>query len=350
MTGSAWPGLCGHEQAARQLRYAVELGRIRHSYLFIGPEGVGKTALSTAFAQALLCQEPVEQGVPCGSCRACRKIARGVHPDVETWSLESLANQRSGKPATNLGIDVVRSLAGSISVRPMEADWRISIIDDAESMFGVAQEALLKTLEDPPSFSIIILLSDDGEQLLPTIRSRCETVALRPVDSTVIAAWLKASGTPAEVAEAAAALSGGLPGWAQRATIDTSLLDQRRSQVERAIEWIAAQPFERIVRAFRMSEELSRDRRGVIDDLDMVATVWRDALVTKSGRPALARFRDHTERILDVMQYWHLEDMFRALRSVQECIADIEANVRPRLALESMVVQWPEPYQSRVAR
>jgi DNA polymerase III subunit delta' len=342
---SGWPGICGHEAVVRQLAQEVSTGRVHHAYLISGPEGVGKSTIASKLAQALLCSAPPVPGSFCGVCRACRKISRGVHPDVEHWSLESQRHHggERSKPAMSLGIELVRSLSTSISMKPMESNWRLSIIDDAETLQPVAQEALLKTLEEPASFSVIILLCDDSEHLLPTIRSRCEAIMLRKLPPGQIEGWLVAEGVAAQTAQAVAGVAGGMPGWAKRATVDPSMLEERRIRIERAMEWVAADPFDRIVGAFRMSDEFSKQRGAVLEDLDTVATLWRDAIVTKVGQASLSKYGQFTDPVERLIQRWRLEEMYKALRSVQDCIVDVEANVRPRLAMEAMVLEWPDP-------
>jgi DNA polymerase III subunit delta' len=337
---ASWP-VWGNEAVVGQLRHEIVRGRVRHAYLFAGPEGVGKTTLATAFCQALNCQAPPEPAVGCGSCLACRKIARRVHPDVQTFSLASQATGQKGTKNTSLTIETVRELCATASLRPMEARWRVLIVEDAETLQGIAQEALLKTLEEPPAFMVMVLLTNDLELLLPTIRSRCQVVDLRPVHRSVIRDGLVASGVGVGRAEELAALAAGSPGWARRAVDDARLVEQRGQAVGRAFDWIAASAFERLVSAVRMGDSFSKKRSETFSDLDTLLGVWRDALLLRAGQTDFLTFRGQRDRLDDVAGAWPIEAVHRAVRSVQTCIADLEANVRPRLALEAMVLQWP---------
>lgn len=342
---ATWP-VWGNEPAVEQLRQEIVRGRVRHAYLVAGPEGIGKTTLTRSFCQALNCQDAPEPGVGCGSCLACRKIARGVHPDVQTYSLASQAAGQKGTKNTSLTIETVRELCATASLRPMEARWRVVIVEDAETLQGIAQEALLKTLEEPPAFMIMVLLTNDLELLLPTIRSRCQIVELRPVHRSVIREGLVAAGVATDRAEELAALAAGSPGWACRALEDAKLVEQRRLTVGRAFDWINASAYERLVSAVRMGDSFTKKRSETFSDLDTLLGVWRDALLLRAGQSDYLTFRGQRDRLDDVAGAWPIEAVHQAVRSVQTCIADLEANVRPRLALEAMVLQWPITQQS----
>jgi DNA polymerase III subunit delta' len=341
---ATWP-VWGHAAAIEGLRLAIAGARVRHAYLLAGPEGVGKTTLATAFCQALLCQQPDESGVACGRCLACRKIARGIHPDVQTFGLASqTAGQRgTATKNTSLTIDTIRELCATAALRPMEGRWRVLLIEDAETMQSIAQEALLKTLEEPPPFLVMVLLASDAELLLPTIRSRCQVVELRPVERSAIRAGLLSLGVPLERAEALAALAAGAPGWARRAVDQPKLVEQRQQTVARALDWVAGSSYDRLVTAVRMGDSFTKRRTETFADLDTLLGVWRDALLLQAGQADFLTFRGQTDRLADLSQTWPLDAVHRAVRSVQTCIADLEANVRPRLALEAMVLQWPTP-------
>ncbi len=339
---SGWP-VWGHEAAVAVLQQAIRGSRVRHAYLVAGPEGVGKTTFAQALAQALCCQDPPAPGLMCGVCLACRKIGRGVHPDVQTFSLATQAAlaERSGGKNTSLSIETVRDVCSTVALRPMESSWRVVILDDAETLQEIAQEALLKTLEEPPPFVVLVLLSDDLELLLPTIRSRCQVVNLRPVPSRAVVDSLLATGIGQERAEEIAALSGGRPGWAHRAAADRKVLQRRMEAVERALAWIMGSGYERLVTAVRLGDTFSKRRPEVFSDLETLLGVWRDALLLHAHQPHYLTYRGTAERLNELARDWTMDDLHRAVCSVQTCIGHLETNVRPRLALEAMVLEWP---------
>jgi DNA polymerase-3 subunit delta' len=340
---SGWP-IWGHSLQAGQLAQAVEFGRVRHAYLFSGPDRVGKSTLASIFAQALNCAAPVGPGTPCGACLSCRKIARGVHPDVQTYSLASqeAESERKGTKNTTLTIETVRELCAATVLRPMEGRWRVTMVEDAEAMQGIAQEALLKTLEEPPQFMVLILLADDGEVLLPTIRSRCQIVDLRPVSHATIAEGLVANGVAPDQADWIAALSAGKPGWARRASADPTLVAARGEAIGRALAWIETNAYQRLVTAVRLGDGFTKKRTETYADLETLLGVWRDLLLLATSVPSYLTNRGFEDRLRELARSWTIAEIHRAVRAVQTCISDLEANVRPRLAMEAMVLQWPK--------
>jgi DNA polymerase-3 subunit delta' len=337
-----WP-IWGHRQAVATLSGAIAGNRVRHAYLFGGPEGVGKGLLASTFAKALACLEPPAPGAFCDACRSCRKVDRGVHPDVQRYDLESqaAAGSKTGGKNTTLTIDTIRALSAGASLRPVESDWRVIIVDDAELMQETAQEALLKTLEDPPPYAVVVLLASDAELLLPTVRSRCQAIELSLLPRATIEESLLERGVAGERAAAIAGVAAGAPGWALRACADPPILSDRVETLARTQSWITGSPFERIVVAFRLGDSFSKRRAAVFRELEMALGVWRDLLLVKTGNASVTTFPGVARDLAGLSECWSLAAIHGSLRSVRQCIADLEANVRPRLAIEAMVLQWP---------
>ena len=339
-----WP-VWGHDTAIEGLKDAIARDRVRHAYLFAGPDGVGKTTLALAFASALVCLAPPRPAAACGVCLGCRKVTRGVHPDVQTFSLvtQAAAAEKTGSKNTSLTIETVREIASGTALRPTEARWRVILVEDAETLQEAAQEAFLKTLEEPPRFVILILLCDDPELLLPTIRSRCEVVELRRVPCETVVASLLAAGAPPEIANQISDQTGGLPGLARRVADDPKQLRLATEALDRALSWIGADGYGRLVTAVRIGDGFSKRRSEVFADLETVLGVWRDLLLLHAAQHPHLTYRGIAERLHALAGGWTLSDLHRAVSATLTCIADLEANVRPRLALESMVLQWPIP-------
>lgn len=189
-------------------------GRAPHAVLLVGAEGVGKTTLALDLAAGLLCTADDRTARPCGTCRACRMIAAGGHPDVHRLAPEGPGRQVGigGPGARAPGI---RDLIGSLSLLPVEGGSRVAIVESAQRMNEDAQAALLKTLEEPPGGVILILCADAEEPLLPTIRSRCARLRLGPVGARDIETILAEHGVAdPPLAARLARASGGRPGLA----------------------------------------------------------------------------------------------------------------------------------------
>ncbi len=341
--GSAAWSVVGHDAAVDLLRRQVMSGQIRHSTLITGSAGLGKRTLAIAFLKALECLEPPSPGDFCGACRACTKIDRGVHPDIQRFDLETqaAASARKGGLNRQITIDTARELRASAAMRPIEGRWRAIVLDDAETLAEPAQEALLKTLEEPPPSMLLILLSDDNEALLPTIRSRCQIIDLRPVPAGAIESWLVEAGADADRAAELSRLAHGRPGWAARALTRPALAEEHLAGVDEAIDWLDATQYERIVTAIKRADEFGKRRDETFDRLGVLQTIWRDLLMIGAGLPDRVTYVSTRDRLSRLATNWTITDLRRGIVAVQTCIADLEANVRPRLAMENMVLQWP---------
>jgi DNA polymerase-3 subunit delta' len=211
------------------------------------------------------------------------------------------------------------------------------IVDDVESMQETAQEAFLKTLEEPPAYAVILLLTTDAELLLETIRSRAMTIQLQTVPAATIATMLEGVGVEQAQARQIAVGSMGRPGWALRAMSDEKLLSSRLETHSSVVSWINGDQYQRMAEATRMGDAFSKDREGVYARLVAAQSIWRSLLMRSVGVPDIdvPELSTTGERMSDPA------GAVRALKSVDACLADLDANVRPRLALQSMVLQWP---------
>src|SRR5512136_929842 len=163
--------IVGHQWAIDLLSRQLAQGQVGHAYLFTGPPQVGKGTLARWFAQALLCQS--EGSRPCEACPACRQVAAGTHPDVRPLNLEVQPGERR-----TLGIEAIREMRSGMAERPFSGQRKVYLIEDAETMTQDAANALLKTLEEPPSFVVLLLVALSDHMLLPTVVSRCQLVSL----------------------------------------------------------------------------------------------------------------------------------------------------------------------------
>jgi DNA polymerase-3 subunit delta' len=321
---------------AKRLRDTIRDGRIGHAYLLAGPKGVGKSALATAFAQAMCCTSHCgeDRSQPCLECRACRNVARRVHPDVEWFDLETQALMADkGGAQASLSIETVRRLRASAALYPLEAERRIIVVDDAETLLEPAQQAFLKTLEEPPPKVTILLLSDDGEALLDTVRSRAQEVAVQLVPEAAIARSLASRGVDDSAATEIAKLSRGAPAWAIAAATNNDLLRSRQAERNAALAWLNSGAYERLTTAFTLGEQFGKRRGEVLGIVLAAVQEWRERMIHAAGAALDS----------DVAMPGELPvaALGRAVTASLRCLSDLDANVRPRLALETMVVQWP---------
>jgi DNA polymerase-3 subunit delta' len=333
--------LIGHAWAVEMLKRDLALDRVRHAYLFTGPEGVGKRTLVAEFARALLCSSPDS---PCGHCRNCTLAAKGSHPDLLT-----VAPEISGKRvrAEKIKIEPVRQLIYDLSLKPVEAKRRVARLLRFDAANVETMNAFLKTLEEPPGSTVILVTAEradpsasSGQALLPTIVSRCEVVALRPlpietVREALITQWL----VPAEQADLLAHLSGGRLGWAVRMSQDKDALDARSQKLDDLRRLLAATRVERFAYADRLSRETSLDR--IQDTLDLWLSFWRDVMLASTGAAAPLTNPDRESEIRGLAQTLSPVAAGQALAALRRTSELLEKNVNTRLALEVMLLEWP---------
>ena len=184
-----WQGIRGHDSVVERFRTALHLHRLASTFLFVGPPGIGKRSFALKLAQALLCERAREEELaPCGGCSACKQVLAGTHPDID---YVGKPEDKSSIPIELLiGADDKRMREGlcfRISLKPYSGKRKIAIIDDADYLFNEAANCLLKTLEEPPPKSVLILLGTSEQRQLPTIRSRCQVVRFQPLGANDVA-------------------------------------------------------------------------------------------------------------------------------------------------------------------
>ena len=347
-SASPW-GLIGRDKEVALLQDAIARGRLHHAYLLGGPPGAGKTALALALAQTLNCQggalpEALEGGGgpgPCNACSTCRRIANSNHPDVTIVAMEP--NQRE------LGIDAIRDLTHFANVKPFEGGWRVFIVQDADRVTHEAANALLKTLEEPPPQTILVLTTAAEERVLPTIRSRCQAVQLHRVPTgTIAAALAQRFELTEDDAMAIASYAQGAPGTAVQAAQDPSLLEAQKGAIERLKVLLEAALPERLDAAGSLgdvgqapSPALGGARSAAIDLLARWEAWWRDLLLVHQGcTQGLVYARDLASYEIYAKSLT-LQQIQGALAAVQTARRQLQANAIPRIVLDVLVLELP---------
>ena len=337
--------IIAQDRALAPLRSALRRGALHHAYLFGGPEGVGKARAARLLAQAANCEAP-EHGAghrddPCGACGPCRKIEKGVHPDVVVLAEERVMAKagtwepKGGRsPSKDIVVDQVRDVVDRrLALRRFEGRRRFVLIDPADAMNPQAQNALLKTLEEPPEDTTLVLVASSPDALLPTIRSRCLRLSFAPLPADAVAARLVEAGHAPERARLAAALSGGSLGRAL-ALDDDALAAQRDAVLAAAAldpgdaaAWLA------------FARERGGDREAAAETCALLLVWLRDvaALQAGAGTLALADLAEATARAARALSP---VEALRRRREVRRTAAALRQNASPVLALEAMLIGW----------
>jgi DNA polymerase-3 subunit delta' len=324
----AWD-MIGHEWAVQLLMRNVATGKVRHAYLFAGPEGVGKRTLAVRFAQALCCEAPPSAGEPCARCRACRLIADQMHPDLHVVSSEA--------PGAALRVDQVRELQRMLALAPYEARWRIALMLRFHEATPSASNALLKTLEEPSDRVVLLLTARTVEELLPTIVSRCEILRLRCMSSAELESALKHRGEENDQAELLAAVSAGRPGWALRFSQDPEWLHLREQLLDDLVSLLSMSKAERFVHA----ESLAKDRESLNRVLETWLAWWRDAAFSSLKTDASLSNPDRVDDLERIRSKVGTGELLHALKATERTLEALSRNANPRLALETLMLDFP---------
>lgn len=320
----------GHDWAVEQFQRSLIHQRIRHAYLIVGAESVGKETLARTFAMALNCLHDDVLQRPCFECRICRQILSGNHADV----LYSQSDPNSGI----LRIEEVRLMTGRIALKPFDARYRVAIFRDFDNAQPRAQDALLKTLEEPPPHAVLVLLARSQEPILSTITSRSQMIHLRPANAHDIHHTLTSIYAADDVhAELLARLSGGRVGWAIRSLEDEAALEQRSAALD-LLEDILSKS--RVGR-FALAEDLSKDKLALIPLLELWQSYWRDLLLLVTDCGVDLMHTDRTAHLSRLAAQVSEAETLTALRATQTLLSTLKTNANVRLALEVMLLDYP---------
>ena len=334
----------GHELAVRTFEAALKSSRLHHAYLLSGPAHVGKTTLATQLAQAVNC---TGSDPPCGACEPCVRVGAGSHADVSTIEVDPDATEGAH---TVISIDAVKDIIASAHLRPYEGRTRVYIVQGADRLSQDAANALLKVLEEPPPDVLLLLLTDNADGVLPTIRSRCQLVELRPLPVARVAELLRDEhGAGEEQAEMLARLSRGCVGWAIEASADESVLAEMHQRIERIAVVVEGGLEARFAYADALARRYQLDRAAGREELFLLMRWLRDVLLIQQDQGARIvnlSWRSTLERQASSLTS---AQVTRVLRAITETVGALERNANPRLALEALMLQAPALATARVS-
>jgi len=336
MAGMGWH-IIGHSWAADMLRQQIAGGKLRHAYLFSGPTGVGRRTLALRFAQAVNCTQPPVPGDACGKCQTCRQIERMQHSDLTVVQAE--------EAGAVLKVKQIRELQHTLSLTPYAGGYRIALLLRFEAANANAQNALLKTLEEPNPKVLLLLTADDPENLLPTITSRCELLRLRPIAVDDLAGVLESQeNLPKDKAQLIAYISAGRTGFAKRLAGDTEMLEKRKRWMDDMLALLSASKIER----FHYSEKTTRigkkDRaeakRALLEGIAYWLSFWRDVLLIGTQSSTQITNIDLQESVRHTAKAIDVQDVARAVSALEHAFKRIRtANLQ--LMLDNILLDLP---------
>ncbi|KAA3646258.1 MAG: DNA polymerase III subunit delta' [Chloroflexi bacterium] len=324
--------LLGHTWAVELLKGHLQRGAPRHAYLFTGPQGVGRRTLALRFAQALNAENSAQPGDIDPEHIRSQQIERMQHPDL--FVVERQEGDRDIK------VDAVRALQHSLALAPYEAPYRVALLRDFEHASNSAQNAMLKTLEEPPGRVVLLVTAESAEALLPTITSRCEVLRLRPLALDIVSQGLQEQwGLPVEQAELLAHISGGRPGYALHLHNNPEILEARSTWLDEQQGLLAAPRRTR----FDYAEGLAKDKDSLQAVLLVWLSFWRDVLLRTAQAAAPLANPDRAAEIDQLSQHLDLNRAKAVVAAIERTLGLLKSNANARLATEVLLLDLPSP-------
>ncbi len=322
--------IIGHDQIKEHFQKAIETHKVSHAYILTGEAGMGRKSLANAFVLSLLCEKGRKE--PCMECHACKQVLSGSHPDLIYVTHE--------KPSS-IGVDEIREqINDTIMVRPYSSYYKVYIVDEAEKMTVQAQNALLKTMEEPPSYGVIILLTTNQDAFLPTILSRCVQLKLKPLRDFVVKSYLMETMHIDEAdADVYAAFARGNLGKAITiaSSDDFKFLHQ---EMRHLLKHIREMDISELLDYIHTLKEKNMDIQECLDFMQMW---YRDVLLYKVAKDInLLIFKDEYSTVSEMGQKSSYEGLENILQAVDKARVRLNANVNMELALELMLLAIKE--------
>lgn len=320
----------GHKDIINYIRSAVTENKVSHAYILNGERGSGKKMLASLFATTLLCEK---QGPdPCNECHSCRQAESGNHPDIIRVTHE--------KPNTISVEDIRRQVNEDIQIRPYQGPYKIYIIAEADLMTVQAQNALLKTIEEPPAYAVIFLLTENAEALLPTITSRCVMLKLRNIRDTLIRKYLmETMHVPDYKADMCTAFAQGNMGRAIMLA-SSDHFNEIREEAVQLLKYINEMDISEITKAIR---KINTYKLEINDYLDIIMIWYRDVLLYKATKDMdKVVFKDQITYIQERAKKSSYEGIELILESLEKAKTRLRANVGFDLVMELLLLTIKE--------
>lgn len=322
--------IIGHDTIKEHLKKAIESDHVSHAYILTGETGMGRKSLANAFAMTLLCEKGKSE--PCMECHACKQVMSSNHPD-----LIFVGHEKPG----SIGVDDIREqINDTIMIRPYSSYYKIYIVDEAEKMTVQAQNALLKTIEEPPAYAIIMLLTTNQEAFLPTILSRCVQLKLKPLKDSVVKSYLMGSlGIKESRADIYAAFARGNLGRA----IHLASSEEFQLLYSELLHMLKHLKEMDIMELLFYIKKMKDENLDIYDCLDFMQLWYRDVLMYKVTQDInLLIFREEFNTMKEMSAASAYDGIERILKVIDKARIRLEANVNMELAMELMLLVMKE--------
>ena len=330
MHAGGFSELIGNEQIKEHFLHAISSGKVSHCYVISGEDGLGKMTAAKAFAQTLECQaEPANR--PCGVCHSCTQFLSGNHPDVIFPGHE--------KP-TVIGVDDVRTqIIGDIQIKPYCSPYKIYIVDEAQKLSVQAQNALLKTIEEPPAYGIILLLTTNAAAMLETILSRSIVLNMKPVESEAFTSYMREKGVDEDKIPTLEKFSQGNIGKGLKLAQSDDFISMIQT-IMLLLKTASKMPFSELLESIAKLEEY---KLSIKDCFGFMQMWYRDVLLYKVTKDInLMIFKDEYRVINEISKNSAYDGLEKILEAIDKARVRLDANVNMELAMELMLLVMKE--------
>ena len=329
---SSFKDVVGHKNIIKYISSAVQADAVSHAYILNGERGSGKRLLANLFAMSLQCQNRAEDGEACGKCQSCKQALHGNQPDIIRVSHE--------KPTTISVDDIRTQVNNDIVIKPYSSKYKIYIIPEADLMSAQAQNALLKTIEEPPEYAVIMLLTENAEALLPTIRSRCVMMKLRNIKDQLVKKYLmEQMEIPDYKADVCVAFAQGNMGKAIMLAT-SEYFNEIKEEVVHLLRNIDEMNVSELMDAVKKCMTYKME---INDYLDMIAIWYRDVLIYKATKNVdRVVFSDQLRYIKARASKSSYEGIENILDAIEKAKARLKANVNFELTMELLLLTIKE--------
>lgn len=329
---SGFKDVVGHKNIIQYIGNAVNSGMVSHAYILNGEKGSGKKLLANLFAMSLQCENREPDGDACGKCRSCRQALSGNHPDIIRIHHE--------KPSTITVDEIREQVNNDIVIKPYSSKYKIYIIADGDMMNVQAQNALLKTIEEPPEYAVIMILTENADTLLPTIRSRCVMLKLRNIKDQLVKKYLmEHMEIPDYKADICVAFAQGNMGKA--ISLATSEhFNEIKEEAVKLLRNIDGMQADELAEAVKKCSEFKMD---ITDYLDIIAVWYRDVLIYKATKSVdRVVFSDQMRPIRERSSKSSYEGLELILEAIEKAKARLKSNVNFELTMELLLLTIKE--------
>lgn len=316
----------GHEDIKKYFKKAIQTDKISHSYIFEGPKGVGKKMMAMSLAKALLCQG---EDRPCGKCKACTLVEAGTHPDII----------KVDKDTRTTKIDTIREqVVKNMDIKPYQGPYKIIIVTEADTVTIEGQNAMLKTIEEPPSYGMIILITENLAKLLPTIKSRCIQLRFNPLNQTQIMEYLQGYPISEVQKEIYAQFAEGSIGTAKKLIEDEDFLEERRTSINYLLDLQKAD----LMQMYNIQKSICEDKEFISSLLEFWLLWYRDLAILKATGEGNLYYLDYKTHLLDMASKLTYNTIDRHIKLIKDATMQINQNIYPTFVIENLLLKIKE--------